>query len=298
MEVHTCVWRSWGMKTMEVDALAWLCRWQKEIKIMTQNKGWLACCPSREVAGKPVRHSMDQTCPGKDADKPHVVLLCSKDHLSAPSNSGNRGNSLCILWPLHSTTIMPLWSSSWEAGWFPEAGIIAKESYALLLHCRSFAYSSLCLGFSLLFRGGRGAFFSFKIQFNSVVKLLFPCFDVFCFSVVDFQCLSSGTPACRPLSSTPFNEIVLKFLSAKSPSIPVPLTPSAFFTVTTDSPSVLRFFWTLLIELPGFYIRLLNDTLVLWTACCQVPFVLSIVIQHSILSSYHVWCGFCLARID
>lgn len=78
--------------------------------------------------------------------------------------------------------------------------------------------------------------------------------------MVDFQCLSSGAPACRLLSSKPFDEIVLKFLSAKSPSILVPLTPSAFFTVTTDSPSVLCFFLTLLIELPGFYIRLLNDT--------------------------------------
>lgn len=135
------------------------------------------------------------------------------------------------------------------------------------MHCCSLVVpllTLLCLGFSLFFPGGRGAFFfSFKIQFNSVVKFLFPCFDLFCFSVVDFQCLSSGTPACRLLSSKPFNEIVLKFLSTKSPSILVPLTPSAFFTVTTDSPSVLCFFLTLLIELPGFYIKLLNDTLVL-----------------------------------
>lgn len=55
--------------------------------------------PSGEEAGKPERHSMDLTCPGKDADKPHVVLLCSKDHLSSPSDSGNRGNSLHSLTP-------------------------------------------------------------------------------------------------------------------------------------------------------------------------------------------------------
>lgn len=51
-----------------------------------QGGGWETVC-----------HSMDLTCPGKDADKPHVVLLCSKDHLSSPSDSGNRENSFCIL---------------------------------------------------------------------------------------------------------------------------------------------------------------------------------------------------------
>lgn len=57
-------------------------------------------CPSREAAGKPVCHSMDLTCPRRDAVKPHVVLPCSKDHLSSPSDSGNRWNSFCIVWIL------------------------------------------------------------------------------------------------------------------------------------------------------------------------------------------------------
>lgn len=77
--------------------------------------------------------------------------------------------TFCIVWPLHSTMIMLLWSSSWEAGWFPEVGIITKESYALLLRCRSLAYTSLCLGFSLFLSWGEGCFFSFKIQFSCKV---------------------------------------------------------------------------------------------------------------------------------
>lgn len=41
------------------------------------------CCPSGKVAERR-RHSMDLACRSRDADKPRVGLLCSKDHLSSP----------------------------------------------------------------------------------------------------------------------------------------------------------------------------------------------------------------------
>lgn len=91
----------------------------------------------------------------------------------------------------------------------------------------------------------------FKTQFD--YKGFSPSFLyvlLLCFSIPRFL---SETPECHLLTSEAFNEIILKFLSAESPSILVPVTPSAFFTVTTDSPLTFLFFLTPLIELPGFY---------------------------------------------
>lgn len=85
----------------------------------------------------------------------------------------------------------------------------------------------------------------FHVLRSSFLYVLLLCFSIPCFL--------SGTPECHLLTSEAFNEIILKFLSAESPSILVPLTPSAFFTVTTDSPLTFLFFLTPLIELPGFY---------------------------------------------
>lgn len=129
------------------------------------------------------------------------------------------------------------------------------------MHCcfiSYFAWILLWLGLVWGFASSVCLFFFF-FQYNLVVKIVFPHFNLFYFSSGLFWCLLSGTPECHLLTSKPFNEIILKFLSAKSLSILVPLTPSAFFTVTTDSPSVFWFFLIPLIELPGFYIKLLNE---------------------------------------
>lgn len=124
-----------------------------------RTKGDWQVLPLRE-GGCETCHSTDLTCHSRDADKPHVGLLCSKDHLSSLSDSGNRWNALCIVWTLsNSIMITLLWRSHWEAGWRELSG---RRCYlkgklciaASLLPCLCFALIrplSLPLSLSLSF---------------------------------------------------------------------------------------------------------------------------------------------------
>lgn len=147
--------------------------------------------------------------------------------------------------------------------------IIEKFAWHLVSGGMHYLKGKLCIDALWSYFAKIFALLRFHFQFaflnthtRSVARIFIPSFSSVLLLSGLFQYLLSGPPECHLLTSKPFNEIVLNFLSAASPSILVPLTPSAFFTVTTDSPLLCLFCLFLVLNFLNCldFIKLFNVT--------------------------------------
>lgn len=190
----------------------------------------------------------------------------------------------CIAWVIFITIL--LWSCHWELRLARSVSRYAFSRRKAMHRCFVVWF---CLDFALVrLRFGVCLFVVASMQFGC--KELIPlCSSVLLLSSPS-QCLPSGTAECPLVTSKPFNEIVLKSVSAKSPPILVPLTPSAFLQWQQTVPRflLLLVFLTRLMKLPGFYtvIKGCPFCFKLHAAKCHLGSASSF--QHSVLSSYHV----------
>lgn len=179
-------------------------------------------------------------------------------------------------------TPLPYFSMSFIHWWFSEM--------CTVLFCVHFSLS-LPLSLSLSTHTHRvlGFFSFFKVWFSFSCKR-FASFSSTSLWLVSVSPFRNSEPGCQLLTSLSLLiKLYWSFYQLRvSSSILVPLSPSAFFTVTTDSPSVSCLFVTLSIELPGFYIKLLNDTLFLELHAAKCHSYWASSFQRSIRSSYHV----------
>lgn len=156
---------------------------RRELKLLLRIKDdFGGCRPCKEVAESGVQMSFRglDVSATRNIKKPHVMSLRSNDHLSSPSDSGNRWNSFCIAWVIFITIIL-LWSCHWELRLARSVSRYAFSRRKAMHRCFVVWF---CLDFALVRLRFGVCLFLLSLQCNLVVKSWFLCVHLFCFSAV------------------------------------------------------------------------------------------------------------------